>query len=37
MHMQQFRRLDIAILNAGIGDKGQLALFLQPTLYFDLK
>ena len=24
MHMQQFRRLDIAILNAGIGDKGQL-------------
>lgn len=37
MHMQQFRRLDIAILNAGIGDKGQLAQFLQPTLYFDLK
>ena len=36
MHMQQFRRLDIAILNAGIGDQGQFALFLQPTLYFDL-
>lgn len=24
MHMQQFKRLDIAILNAGIGDTGQL-------------
>ncbi|KAL3154502.1 hypothetical protein ABBQ32_013964 [Trebouxia sp. C0010 RCD-2024] len=24
MHMQQFKRLDIAILNAGIGDKGDI-------------
>lgn len=30
MHMEQFRRLDIAILNAGIGDTGQLELSLQP-------
>lgn len=32
MHMRQFRSLDIAILNAGIGDKGQLSFLLhQPS------
>lgn len=36
MHMEQFRRLDIAILNAGIGDKGQLAFLLQPVPCIDL-
>ena len=28
MHMQQFKRLDIAILNAGIGDKGHFTTLL---------
>lgn len=39
MHMQQFKRLDIAILNAGIGDKGQLAArqCLTPTSDQELK
>ena len=34
MHMQQFRRLDIAILNAGIGDTGEntnVCPIIQPS------